>query len=178
MIRKCMPPKRAAGQRLGSGFSLVEAMIATFLVGLGVASVMVATKSATEVNAAGRQITQATYLGQEIREWTLKLPFSDPDPGDADNPPGPDGTDPQDFVDDLDDLMDVTYSPPRDGCGQVIGDMVGWSQHISLEWKDPDSLCTTVTPGATDVIRVTVTIVLHGRDVLTTGWLVTRRVSE
>ena len=68
MIRQCTLPKRAVGQRLGSGFSLVEAMIATFLVGLGVASVMVATKSATEVNAAGRQITQSTYLAQEIRE--------------------------------------------------------------------------------------------------------------
>jgi Tfp pilus assembly protein PilV len=164
--------------RGGGGFSLVEAMIATVLVGIGVASVMVATKSGTEVNAAGRQITQASYLAQEIREWTLKLPFSDPDPGDKGNPPGPDGSSPQVFVDDLDDLMNVTYTPPRNASGVAIGDLADWSQKIRLDWKDPDSLTTTVAPGTSDVIAVTVTVACRGRDILTTGWLVTRRASE
>lgn len=160
------------------GFTLIEALIASVLVGVGIVALLVAAKSGTQVNMAGRNITQATYLSQEIREWTLKLPFSDPDAGDAGNPPGPDGSDPQEFVDDLDDLLDVTYSPPRDASGQAIPDADGWSQHISLQWKDPDSLGTTVTVGSSDVIRVVITIARDGHDVLSTGWLVTRRPSE
>jgi len=171
-------PGRRLSRSARPGFSLLEAIIATVLVGLGVASMMVATKSATEVNLAGRNITQALFLAQEIREWTLKLPFRDPDPGDACNPPGPDGSDPQDFVDDLDDLMDVTYSPPRDAAWVPMYDLADWSQHIHLEWKDPNSLQTTVADGTSDVIRVTVTVAHRGREVLTTGWLVTRRASE
>ena len=132
MLRRLMRPRRTRGGRPPTGFSLIEAMIATVLVGIGVASVMVATRSGTEVNAAGRAITQATYLVQEIREWTLKLPFSDQDPGDAYNPPGPDGSDPQTFVDDLDDLMEATLSPPVGGNGTPLPDKDGWSQSVAL----------------------------------------------
>ena len=178
MTQRPSGPRRIDGFDRRTGFSLLEVMIATVLVGIGVAALMIATQSSTQVNAAGRDITQATFLAQEIREWTLKLPFSDQDAADEDNPPGPDGLDPQTFVDDLDDLMDVTYSPPRDASGQPISGMENWSQHIALEWKNPDSLTTTVAPGFSDVIRITVAVAQQGRDVLTTGWLVTRRASE
>ena len=119
-------------------------------------------------------MTQAVFLAQELREWTIKLPFSDLDEGDADKPPGPDGTIPQIFVDDLDDLMDVTYSPPRDGQGMSIYDMTGWSQTITLTWRDPDDLSTVVTAGTSDAIHVQVSIAYNGTEKLTTGWLVTR----
>lgn len=164
--------------RSGRGFTLIEMAIATALVGMGVTALVVAARSGTQVNAAGRELTLAAYLVQEVREWTLKLPFSDQDSGDAYNPPGPDGSDPQDFVDDLDDLMGVSYSPPRDGDGYAIYNMEGWSQQIALEWRDPDSLTTTVSAGASDVIHVSVTISQNGRPLLTAGWLVTRRESE
>jgi hypothetical protein len=170
--------ERAGRLRRRHGFTFVEGLIATLLLGLGVAALMVATRSSTQVNAAGKEITQATYLAQEIREWTLKLPFSDPDPGDQDNPPGPDGLDPQSFVDDLDDLVNVTYDPPRDGEGQPLYDMAGWSQKINLTWRAPSSLETQVVPGTSDIIFVQVEVANDGRPVLTTGWLVTRKESQ
>jgi len=172
MSQACGKPGSMGRGRRG-GFSLIEVMLAAVLIGVGVVAVMVAVASGTKVNAAGANITRACYLAQEIREWTLMLPFSDRDPADQDNPPGPDGSDPQ--VDDLDDLIDVTYSPPRDATGNVLTDLPGWSQQIALEWKDPDSLQTTVAAGSSDVIRVAVTIHSHGRPVLNTGWLVSRR---
>jgi type II secretory pathway pseudopilin PulG len=178
MARRTMFRGRHDLPATGEGFTLAEVLIAVVLVGLGVAALMVAAQSSTQVNAAGWDLTQATYIAQEIREWTLKLPFSDPDPADAGNPPGPDGTNPQIFVDDLDDLMDVTYGPPRNGVGQAISDLGNWSELIHLDWKDPDDLCTTVVPGSSDVIRVAVTVSHNGGEVLTTGWLVVRRSSE
>lgn len=157
------------------GFSLIEAMAATALVGMGIAALMVTLRAATTSNAAGRELTQASWLAQEIREWTMRLAYRDPQ--NPNNPPGPDAGDTA--PDDIDDLMNVTYSPPRDGTGQPIGELSDWSQQISLTWKDPASVKNgNVAPGASDVIRVNVNVLHHGKTVLTTGWLFVRRTME
>jgi prepilin-type N-terminal cleavage/methylation domain-containing protein len=157
------------------GFSLVEVAVATAIVGVGVTALMAALAAGTRTNRAGQELTQAVFLAQEIREWTMNLPFSDPDPGDAGKPPGSDGTSPQIFVDDLDDLLGVTYNPPRDGRGVSVAGMAGWSQTMHLSWRDPSNLTSAVANGASDVIHVEVEIAHYGQAVLSTGWLVTRR---
>ena len=168
---------RSVHDRLSArrGFSLIEVAIATILIALGVIALMVASGSATRVNQANVEMTQGVILAQELREWTLNLPFSDPDPGDLGNPPGPDGEDPQVFVDDLDDLMGVTYSPPRSGTGSSIADLTNWSETISITWRNPNDILTTVADGASDIVHVQVTISNGGSAVLTTGWLVGRK---
>ena len=173
----CRENRFAAARRRTKreGFTLVEVLVAVAIVGIAVSALMVTIQSVTRANGAGQELTQAVYLAQAVRERVVLLPFRDPDPGDADNPPGPDGSDPQFFVDDLDDLMDVTYSPPRNAAGAALLGMNDWAQQIVLEWKDPESLTTTVAPGNSDIIRVTVTIRRDGRAVLATGWLVARR---
>lgn len=161
-----------------AGFTLIEVAVATVIVGTGIMALMVAAGSATRINDSGKKLTQSVFLAQELREWTLRLPFSDPDPADQGNPPGSDGSDPQVFVDDLDDLMDVTYSPPRDGQGSAIADMTDWSQTITLTWRDPSDLATVVSAGSSDFIHVQVSLSCKGRQVVTTGWLVARRESQ
>jgi hypothetical protein len=145
------------------------------IIGLGAAAIMVSAASNTRANDAGSKLTEAVFLAQELREWTLGLPFSDPDPGDQGNPPGSDGSDPQDFVDDLDDLMGVSYTPPRDGTGAAIDGMNGWTQSISLTWRDPDDLTSTVSAGSSSIIYVEVTLSFQGTEVMETGWLVAER---
>jgi hypothetical protein len=140
-----------------------------------VAALLVSVGAGTRTNAAAKELTIATLLANELREWTTKLPYSDPDAGDAGNPPGPDGTDPQVFIDDLDDLLSVTYSPPRNGQGSAMNDMIGWSQSITCTYRDPANLAAEVSPGPTDIMRVSVTISYQSVPVLTTSWLVTRR---
>lgn len=168
--------RRATRGRGQEGFTLTEVAVATAIIGVGVAALMVSLGAATRANSAGRQIAQAVFLIQEIREWTLKLPFTDPDPGDAGNPPGPDGLDPQVWVDDLDDLMDVTYNPPRDGCGAAIAGMPGWSQTITLTWRNPDDLTAVVATGTSDIIHVKVDVTYQGKPIRSGGWLVARRL--
>lgn len=169
------PRTRPGGRGRRRGFTLAEAVVSTAIVAIGVTSLLVATKSGTQVNAAGRDITQATYLAQEVRERTLKLPFSDTDPGDAHNPPGPDSTDPQDFVDDLDDLMGVTYCPPRNAVGDEIPGMDQWSQTIAITWRDPNNLAAILAPGASDVVNVEVSISHQSKPILSCEWIVTRK---
>jgi len=156
------------------GFTLTEVSIAMAVIGFGILSLLHAMGSGTNVNAAGRELTQAVFLAQEIREWTVQLPFRDSDSGDASNTPGPDGTSPQTFVDDLDDLMGVTYSPPRDATGTAIVGMQDWSQTISIQWRDPNSLLTAVEPRSLteEVVCVSVTVRHQGGDVLTSSWFV------
>jgi len=167
----------AAGATSPAGFTLIEVAVATVIVGLALVSLMVAVQSNTRVNDAGRKLTVATFLADEIREWTVMLPFKDPDPADAGNPPGPDGSNPQVFVDDLDDLMNVTYCPPRDGTGQPIAGLPNWSQTIALTWVDPNSLSTPVTAGQSNVIRVDVDVACSGESVFATSWLVAWRTN-
>ncbi len=159
------------------GFTLIEVAVAVAIIGLAITALMASLAAGTRANHAGQQLTQAVFLAQEVREWTIKLPFSDTDPADVGNPPGPDGSDPQYYVDDLDDLLSVTYSPPRDGRGVALSSMVGWTQTISLTWRDPDDLATVVTPGASDIIHVSVEVSYRGKTMLTAGWLVARRLS-
>jgi prepilin-type N-terminal cleavage/methylation domain-containing protein len=159
----------------GKGFTLIEVMVAIMLIGTGIVALLGASMAGTRSTDAGKKMSQAVFLAQEIREWTLRLPFSDQDEADVDKPPGPDGTSPQQFVDDLDDLMDVTYSPPRDGQFGAIADMTAWSETITLTWRDPTSLDTVVADGASDVIHVHLSVAHAGKQVLETSWIVVRR---
>lgn len=136
------------------GFTLIEAAIATSVVGLGIVAMVHSLAVGTQVNHEGQSITQAVFLSQQIREWTVQLPFDDP------------------VKLSLTDLADQTYSPPRDAHGNPITTMTGWSQTIHLDWRDPDSLLTTVPKGTTPKPAcVTVIITLDGQEVLRTSWM-------
>ena len=164
------------------GFTLIEVVVATILVGLALTAMMISVGSNTRVNDAGTKLTQAAFLAQEIHEWTLTLPFRDQDVGDRDNPPGPDGSSPQVWVDDLDDLMNVTYCPPRDGQGYAIAALPAWSQTITMTWRDPNDLDQTVTAGTSDIIYVNVDVSVDVRHqttlIVSSGWLVTMKPGE
>lgn len=158
------------------GFSLVEVVVATAIIGVGVVALMACIGAGTRANGFGKTLTRATLLAQEMREWTLRLPFTDPDAGAEDNPPGPDGAEnPLSAVDDLDDLMGVTFCPPKDGMGCDIYDMTEWSETLTLTWRSPTDLKALVADGASNVIHVELKITYQGLPVLTTGWLVAKR---
>ncbi len=163
--------------RLG-GFTLIEIVIATALVGLALVAMMTSVGSNTRVNDAGTKLTQGTFLAQEIREWTLSLPFRDQDAGDLNSPPGPDGSSPQVWVDDIDDMMNVTYCPPRDGQGYAIASLPAWSQTITITWMDPNDLSGTVADGTSEIIYVNVDVKHRNTVIVSSGWLVTKKPTE
>lgn len=161
-------------------------MFAVLILGMGIAAVMMAMGSAADLNSEGVRMTKASFLAQQIREWTLDLPFRDPDT--PDNPPGKDGLSPLSFVDDLDDLYvpdGLTYSPPvspplgdyidgqdSDMAPIYLTNMTGWSQKIVMTWRSTSDPTQTVDPGNSDLIHVQVTVSENGEDLLTTGWLI------
>lgn len=144
------------------GFTLIEVVVATILVGLALTAMIVSVGSNTRVNDAGTKLTQAAFLAQEIHEWTLTLPFNDLAQLKNDPP--------------------LTYCPPRDGQGYAITDLPAWRQTITLTWRDPNDLDQTVTPGPTDIIYVNVDVAVDVRHqttlIVSSGWLVTRKPGE
>jgi prepilin-type N-terminal cleavage/methylation domain-containing protein len=148
--RRVLKPvgRRAAGCR---GFSLIEICIATLIIGIGVAALLMTMAAGTKVNGASQDRTQASFLCQELREWTVQMPFAN-----------------------LPAMNNVTYSPPRDGQGNPITSLAGWSQTITMTGRDPTNLASPVAVGSTDMIYVQVAVSHQNHNVLTTGWLVSK----
>ena len=150
------------------GFTLIEVAIAVVIIAVGVTALMLGAASSTRTNNASRELTQAVLLAQDLREWTVKLPFFDPDLGS----PGPLGPEAGEYeVDDLDDLHGQTFSPPRDATGYQMYGMTGWSQMVTVNWVDPNNL-TVISTTPTDTVSVQVIVSRDSIPLLSTGWLV------
>jgi prepilin-type N-terminal cleavage/methylation domain-containing protein len=59
------------------GFTLIEVLIAILLVGLAIASLLVANGSFTKANAAATDLSTAEFLIEQIREQTVTTLFAD-----------------------------------------------------------------------------------------------------
>ena len=59
---RCTTARSARG-----GFTLSEVAVATTIVGVGLAALMVSVESSTRINDVGGKLAQATFLAQEIR---------------------------------------------------------------------------------------------------------------
>ena len=171
------------------GFTLPEVLVASAVVALCFVAVLTAFQSGMTASDASNRKTIAVFLAQEVREWTLSLPFRDPDEPGETYMPGNDGASPQIFVDDLDDLMGQTYSPPMSAerqyskgnnlIGTPLVDLRDWSQTIRITYRaedDPAEVSYDESGGTmTGIARVEVTIRHRGEEELTVSWLVAEK---
>ena len=158
----------ATGRRTSSlargrrGFTLIEAAIATVVVGSGVVAVMSAQRAFHVQNEWAAQAAVAQQLGVEVRELVLGLPQRDPVTGDDAWGPEADEDGVGDF-DDLDDFDGAVFDS-ADGSGPLnalrapIAEMDGWRQRVSVENIDPFEITRTVADGSSDLMRVTVVV--------------------
>src|SRR5512147_1390494 len=100
------------------GFSLVEVLIATILVGMAIAALVAANGSFSTANVAGADLSTAEFLVEQIRELTTMLPVVDPalPPGAAVTVLGPEtgetGVTLYDDVDDFDGFDSASLGGP------------------------------------------------------------------
>ena len=134
------------------GFTLVEAAVAIVVIGLGIVALLGAMGAGARNVHASEQTTRGVMLAQEVREWTSTLTYEQ-----------------------LTAMGGNTYSPPRDGRGQPFNDFQYWAQTIELTWLDPKDFSQTLSPGASDLVEVWVTISYQDQPVYRTSWLVTGR---
>lgn len=158
-------------RRRQSGFTLIEAALATVIVSTGVLSILAAQQAYHRKNNWANHSGTAMLLANEIRELTFAMPHHDPISGKATLGPEA-GENSVAAYDDLDDFAGVvtngfgagtTFSPPINALRQQIPDMAGWSQHVMVENVLPENI--SVTSGSTQpltastgLMRVTVNV--------------------
>lgn len=60
-----------------SGFTLIEAMLAVMIVGIGIAALMQVFTTGTMVNQYGDQLSKAVFLAEELRSMTDDVAYFD-----------------------------------------------------------------------------------------------------
>lgn len=153
------------------GFTLIEAALATIIVGVGVLSIMAAQQAFHKQNAWSTHASTATWLGNEIREMTLTLPRHDPITGEAFWGPEPGEFSVEDYndVDDFDGpegtgtIFSATLgNGPINARREVISDMNGWSQTIHVVNVDPADITTPVDYFQSRMLMVEVIVEYQG----------------
>lgn len=136
-------------RRARGGFSLIEAVVATTIIGLGVVAVMSSALSGTRVNDEGTKLTDAVMLAREVREHLLGQSFES--------------------------IQDVTYTSCIDGMGYPLDVSSAWQQRVTVDWRQNNNIAQNDLTQTSDVKYVQVEILHNDETLLTTGWLVTRR---
>jgi prepilin-type N-terminal cleavage/methylation domain-containing protein len=130
------------------GFTLIETLFATMLLGLVIAALVAASGAFTMANGYGVDLSTAEFLIEEVRERTANVDF-----------------------DTLVTTYDgQTFSPPVDLTGAAMSDFGGFSQQVQMEYVQSGNFTNTVT-GPTDFVRVTVTVTKGGAPVSSTSWI-------
>jgi hypothetical protein len=148
-------------RRRAAAFTLMEALLATIIVGTAVLAIVAAQQAYHQQNGQAQHMGAALLLANEIREMTMHLPLRDPITSSAYWGPEP-GESAVTQFDDLDDFDGptgdgLTISPPVDATGRVIPDMTNWSQVVTVH-NVLESFINASTPApahGTDVVRIT-----------------------
>jgi type II secretory pathway pseudopilin PulG len=129
------------------GFTLIEASLATVIIGVGVVAMLELIAAGTRVNVDATQLTTATNLAKNVREYTLKLPYAQ-----------------------LAGLNGDSWSPPIDSRGEPLADFDNWTQTVSVSAVDPRDLNKTVAFTSAVALRLTVTVSRNGETCGSLTW--------
>lgn len=152
------------------GFTLIEAALATVIIGTGVLAIISAQQVLLAKNEWSSMTSTATWLGNEIREMTLNLPRHDPVTGTAYWGPEEDEILLGDYddIDDFDGFGDgLVFSAslnngPINSARRIITDMDGWEQIVTVTNVDQFDILTPMDDATTEMVRVEVLIRFQG----------------
>ena len=131
-----------------SGFTLVEVLIAVVLIGLAVASLLMANISFTKANSAGVDLSTAEFLIEQIRERTTLVAYNN-----------------------LYNFDNASFSPPIDSNGEVLNDFAAFSQQVTVENISPADFEQVVSDYSSSFVRVTVKVLLNSREISSASWI-------
>jgi prepilin-type N-terminal cleavage/methylation domain-containing protein len=151
-----------------SGFTFIEVLIAIILVGLAIASLVVANSSFTKANSAGTDLSTAEFLIEQIKELTALLPVIDPNTGTSIF--GPEEATLADY-DDLDDFDGASFSPPISVGRETLNDFAAFSQQITVENVNPANFEEVISEHNSSFVRVTAKVFLNFREISSFSWI-------
>jgi prepilin-type N-terminal cleavage/methylation domain-containing protein len=150
------------------GFTLIEVLIATVLVGLAIAALLLASQSFTMANASGADLSTAEFLIEQIREMAALLPVIDPETGTATFGAEEAGLA---AYDDLDDFDGAIFSPPINAGRAVLNNFAAFSQQVTVENVNAGNFEQVVADHSSSFVRVTVSVRLNGKEISSVSWI-------
>ena len=155
------------------GFTLIEAALATAIIGTGVLAIVLAQQAFHQQNRWALKSSTGMRLAGEIRELMMNLPRHDPVTGTETW--GPEGNESGVLdYDDVDDFDDAVFSfdlgtGPLSAMRTPIVDFPGWTQRIEVRSVDPFDLRNEVQDGGSNMLRVEAIVEYQGRSDLAAG---------
>jgi prepilin-type N-terminal cleavage/methylation domain-containing protein len=135
--------------RQQNGFTLLETLFATMLLGLVIAALAAASGAFTMANGYGLDLSTSEFLIEELREYTANESFAD-----------------------LVTYYDgQNYNPPVDVTGASMPDFSEFSQQITVDHVRASDLTQIDGTGTSDFVRVTVTVSKNGESLNSTSWI-------
>jgi len=149
-------------------FSLVEAIVAVGLVGIAIVSLLAASNSFTKVNAAGRDMTTAEFLVEQIRELMAPLPVTDPQTG-----AGTFGAEEGGVAgyDDVDDFDGASFSPPISADRQSLTGFSAFRQQVTVENVSAGDFDQVVGDHGSNFVKVTVEVYMNSESLGSVSWI-------
>jgi prepilin-type N-terminal cleavage/methylation domain-containing protein len=155
-----------------AGFTLLECLLATLLVGIAVAALVAANSSFTKVNGAAAELSTAEFLIEQIKELTDMLPGTDPDYTDLTFGCGEGSLA---LYDDVDDFNNKVFSPPITSDRQTLNEFPAYAQKITVVRVSESNFENIVTDNSTAFLRITVCVTLNGQEISSESWIRARR---
>jgi prepilin-type N-terminal cleavage/methylation domain-containing protein len=131
------------------GFTLIEVLIAILLVGLAIASLVVANGSFTKTNAAATDLSTAEFLIEQVRERSFSVDYGD--------------------LRSLAHFDNVKFSPPISANGESLNDFAAFSEQITVENVSAADFGQVVADS--DFVRITVKVFLNSKEISSASWL-------
>jgi prepilin-type N-terminal cleavage/methylation domain-containing protein len=154
------------------GFTLVEVLIATILLGLAIAALIGANVSFTKANGVGANLSTAEFLAEQIRELSTMLAVVDPQTGTAHF--GAEEANVADY-DDIDDLdgngSGLTFNPPISSSRTVLTDLAAYSQQVTVTNVNKNNFQQNVADNSSDFVRITVKIFYGSSELCSNSWI-------
>jgi prepilin-type N-terminal cleavage/methylation domain-containing protein len=136
---------RRAGRR---GFTLIEAAMATVIIGVAFTAMLQLLAAGTVANRESTDLTTAINLANNIHEAAMRMPY--------------------------DDLFDLEgpHNPAVDSRLQNLNGMPGWSQVVDVRYVDHSRLTLPVPDTQLEpTTRITVSVQRHGKEIYKMSWI-------
>lgn len=155
------------GQR-ARGFTLIEVLISIILIGVAIAALVASNVAFTQSNAAGTELSTAEFLLEQIKELTATLAVVDPLTKKTTF--GPEEATLAGY-DDIDDFDGASFSPPIGADRKPLNEFAGFVQQVTVENVNPANFDQVVGDHTSDFVRVTVEVLLNGRQISSARWI-------
>ena len=120
------------------GFTLIEASLATIIVGVGVLATMQLFTAITQQTQTNNRMTTAMLLASHVQEAMAGLNFNDPQDGPATF--GPEDNETLASFDDVDDFDGQSWSPPRNALLAAVPAVDRYTQSVEVHPLRPHEL--------------------------------------